>query len=92
MDNGRYEEIDEYDREFAIKELESGDVKRTRMALLSLALYDSDWKSVQDICIKYSDHSDDNIRGIAVLCFGHLARIHGTLETERVLPICYGSG
>lgn len=87
MSNGENEEVQEFDKESAIKELKSGEAKRIINALLALAFYEEDWKWVQDICIVYSNHSHSNVRGIAILCFGHLARIHGELELEKVLPI-----
>ncbi|KRE45524.1 HEAT repeat domain-containing protein [Paenibacillus sp. Soil522] len=87
MENGKYEEIQKYDKDFAIQELKLGDDKRIINALLGLALNEQDWMWVQDICIQFSNHSNYNVRGIAILCFGHLARIHGQLETEKVLPI-----
>jgi hypothetical protein len=83
MNNGKYE----YDKKFSIAELECGEAKRITNALISLALYNPDWKWVQDTCIKFSNHNNDNVRGIAILCFGHLARLHGKLETDRVLLI-----
>jgi len=55
--------------------------------LLSLALYADDWKFAQDICTKYSRHKDENVRGIAILCFGHIARLHRKLDLDMVLPI-----
>ncbi|MEF2246496.1 hypothetical protein [Paenibacillus sp. IITD108] len=87
MDNGRYEEIQEYDKDSTIQELKLGDDKRIINALLGLAFNEQDWKWVQDICLQFSNNSNYKVRGIAILCFGHLARIHGQLETELVLPI-----
>jgi hypothetical protein len=87
MDNGTYGEIQEHDKNSALQELKSNDERRIVNALLGLALNEQDWKWVQDICIKFSSHSSHSVRGIAILCFGHLARIHRELEIEKVLPI-----
>lgn len=87
MNNGKYEDIDQYDRELVIAELQSGASERITKALLSIALYDPDWKWVQDVCINFSHDGDENVRGIAILCFGHLARLHRLLDAGRVLPI-----
>jgi hypothetical protein len=87
MNNGKYKEVQVYDKESALEELKSSEVKKITNALLRLTFHESDGKWVQDICIQYSNHSHYNVRGIAILCFGHLARIHGELETEIVLPI-----
>ena len=87
MDHGEYREVPAFERRAALAALDSGDVDRMVDALLGLALHDPDWKWIQDLCIRYSGHPHANVRGIAVLSFGHVARIHGKLETDRVLPI-----
>jgi hypothetical protein len=33
------------------------------------------------------NHQDPGVRGAAVLCLGHLARIHGRIPTEPTVPI-----
>ena len=82
-----YREVPEYDRDTAIREIDSGVSERMVEALLALAFHNPDWHWVQDICIKYSNSSDANVRGVAILCFGHLARLHRMLDTEIVVPI-----
>ena len=87
MNSGKYEEVQEYDKESVIEELQSTEANRVVNALLGLSFHEENWKWVQDTCIQYSSHSDYKVRGVAILCFGHLARIHGELDTERVIPI-----
>ena len=87
MEIRRYEEIPDYDRRMAIQELESGAVDRVVRALLSLAHTDPDRPWVESLCSHYAESTDWNIRGIAVLCFGHLARVHRKLDTETAVPI-----
>ena len=41
----------------------------------------------QEICLALSSHEHFNVRGNAVLGFGHLARTCGKLDLDRVLPI-----
>lgn len=41
----------------------------------------------EGICIKLSSHGHFNVRGNAVLGFGHLARVCGSLTLEAVKPI-----
>lgn len=57
--------------------------------LVSLALYAEDPAFIQDTMLKYSQHPHDNVKGIAILCFGHLARRFGIIDKELVLPIVY---
>ena len=46
-----------------------------------------DCKWAEDICIKLSVHENFNVRGNAILGFGHLARTCGSLNLEVVAPI-----
>lgn len=54
-------------------------------ALLSMALYDANWKWSQDQCLNFLDDSNLNVRCLAALCLGHIARIHGHLDRELVV-------
>ena len=55
-------------------------------AVLSAALYDNDRQWAEDICVRLADHHDPNVRGNAILGFGHIARIHRSLNA-RVKPL-----
>jgi hypothetical protein len=53
--------------------------------VVSLAPPDCEW--AQEVCIGLSNHPHFNVRGNAILGFGHLARTCRRLDLERVLPI-----
>ena len=55
-------------------------------ALLSAAYYDPDWRWVQGVSLRFLDHADVWVRRTAATCFGHIARIHKTLDLDLVLP------
>lgn len=74
-------------RKWALEQIKTDITDNIADALLSLAFYDEDWMFAENLCIEYSSHSDSKVRGIAILCFGHLARIHGQLHIEKVMPI-----
>ena len=57
--------------------------------LVTLALYDADWKKVEKYCLEFLEHPDAGVRSVAATCIGHLARIHKTLHLDRVLPALY---
>lgn len=57
--------------------------------LVSLALYAEDPEFIQNTMLEYSQHTHENVKGIAILGFGHLARRFGTIDKELVLPIVY---
>ncbi len=46
---------------------------------------DCQW--AENICIQLSQHTHFNVRGNAVLGFGHLARTCGSLNRDTVFPI-----
>ena len=54
--------------------------------LIRLAYHEPDWRWVQDLCLRFLQHSDPGVRGCAVTCLGHLARIHGAIDASKVLP------
>ena len=46
---------------------------------------DPDW--AHDICLRLVKHVHWNVRGNAILGFGHLARTTGQVDKDRVLPL-----
>jgi len=55
--------------------------------LLSLALSADDGEFAEQVMTRYSQHDNENIRGIAILCFGHIARIHEVIHKEQVISL-----
>lgn len=72
--------------EQAFKHGSARDISET---LVTLALYDTDWKKVEKYCLEFLEHQDASIRAVAATCIGHLARIHKTLDLDLVLPALY---
>ena len=83
----RYEDVESTSREEAELAFASQDPDRVARALVAAALHDPDWKWVQDWCLRFIDGSDQTVRRIAVTCLGHLARLHRTMDIDRVLPL-----
>ena len=52
---------------------------------VSMTHMDLDWS--QEICLKLAEHQHPQVRGNAVLGFGHLARRFGKLNKSVVLPV-----
>ena len=75
--------------EEAIEILHSENMKAASHILLYLCFNFDDWRLVQKECISLIEdkklHKD--IRQLAVTCLGHLARIHSTIDQEKVIPI-----
>ena len=85
-----YDEIGPISKTDAINVFASGDSRRVVMALLSAAYYIKDWRWVQDNCLRFLNDPDLDVRNVAVTCLSHIARIHGTLEKEKVIPVLNG--
>jgi hypothetical protein len=54
-------------------------------ALLSITHYESDWHWVQDRALSCLHSPSPDVRRTAVLCLGHLARIHGQIDRPKVI-------
>jgi hypothetical protein len=54
-------------------------------ALLSVSFHEQDWKWVQDKCLYFLQNIDTRISRTAVICLGHIARIHLKMDREKVI-------
>lgn len=79
----KIEPIPQQEAELAFKQ---GNDEAICDALLSVALYDADWKWVESYCLKFLEYPDKNVRAVAATSLGHLARIHGTIDSDTVIP------
>jgi HEAT repeat protein len=83
----RYQPIPAWTREEALEALASERPDRMVLALLSLAFGDEDGGFVEAICCRHARHAHVDVRGIAVECLGHLARLHEELDLAAAAPI-----
>lgn len=56
-------------------------------AVVSAALHSDDPTWAEGICLRLAEHEHFNVRGNAILGFGHIARIHHQLNEGRVKPL-----
>jgi hypothetical protein len=82
----KYDEIFPMNRTDLERLLDSGNEEAIINALLSAASYDADWEWVQTTSLRFLDHPAKWVRWNAATCLGHIARIHGRLDTGLVLP------
>jgi hypothetical protein len=85
--HAEYEEIPEWSHEKVEQALHDDDPDALRYAVVAIALHDEDWRYAQDLCVRLSTHAHFNVRGNAVLGFGHIARVHRRLDRAVVQPI-----
>jgi hypothetical protein len=83
----KYEKIEPIARAEAEAIIRRDKTEDIPLTLVRLAYHEPDWRWVQDLCIGLSDHPDKSVRRVCAICFGHIARIHGKLERDKVSPV-----
>jgi hypothetical protein len=58
-----------------------------RSEVIWVAMYHPDPVYAEALCSQLSSHVNNEVRGNAVLGFGHVARVHGVLNRDLVQPI-----
>ena len=81
-----YHEPKPYNRADAVRALRAEDPATICAALVGVAFHEPDWRWVQGECVRLATHPDVGVRGTVATCFGHLARIHGTIDLPVVEP------
>ncbi|MDK8183362.1 CPCC family cysteine-rich protein [Paenibacillus sp. UMB4589-SE434] len=94
LDNMVHERVERYSNNIEknqeiINLINSDDPATKVKGLISLALHADDGEFVQELMVRYSQHRNENIRGIAILCFGHIARIHRSVNKELIIPLIH---
>ncbi len=82
-----FRDVTPISREQASIAFASNNVEAICDALIRITYHDPDWRWVQEQCIRFAEFPDADVRGLAVTCLGHLARIHRKLNLEEVLPV-----
>ncbi|GAC1651781.1 MAG: hypothetical protein NVS4B12_22820 [Ktedonobacteraceae bacterium] len=80
------EEVNPMSRRSAEALFAQDHVEKIEEALLRVTFHDEDWRWVQFYCLKFLEHPNKDVRAIAAICLGHLACIHGTIDTAIVVP------
>jgi hypothetical protein len=63
----------------------SGDPREISLALLRLALHGPDWARAEQLAHAHVHHQDVWVRRNAATALGHIARVHGQLDTDAAL-------
>ncbi len=83
----RYEAIEPRSKEEIESAISRGEPDELSCAIISAALYSDDPVWAEDVCLRLAGHNNPNVRGNAVLGFGHIARVHKRLNERRVKPL-----
>ena len=71
-------------RDDAVATVQGGVAGDIAVAVLSIALHETDLAWAESFCLPLTKHPDPYVRGNALLSFGHLARIHGRLMNDSI--------
>lgn len=83
----KHHSIEPISRSEAEDKFQNGTKEDVRETLLSVTFHDPNREWVEGYCVQLLNSEDENTRAIAITCLGHLARIHGELDTNLVIPI-----
>jgi hypothetical protein len=83
----QYREITPVDRHEAEAIFDQDDLDIIRLTLLRVAYHEPDYVWAQDCCLRFCNHQDSQVRSVAALCLGHIARIHRQLDLNKVMPV-----
>lgn len=78
----RYHSVEPITRSEAEAVFATGQPEKILYALLSVVYHDPDWRWAQSLYLDYAHHAHTDLRGLAITCLGHLARIHGVLDRD----------
>lgn len=87
MESWEYEEVEGLTPDEVEAAIARNSFEELLYVPIAVSVHSSDFDWAQAICVKLSGHEDFNVRGNAVLGFGHLARRFGKLEKDIVKPI-----
>ena len=84
--NLKYEPVPIMSRIEVEQAIQRDDPHELSIKVLAAALYAEEPEWPQEICLRLAGHSNNSVRGNRILGFGHIARIHRTLNRARVEP------
>ncbi|MEV0069646.1 hypothetical protein [Amycolatopsis sp. NPDC050768] len=86
MDDGA--EVDQAWRAEMLEAIASGDLSRSTRALLSLTYNEPDREWVEDLLLgQLREGNDPQLRSLAVICVGHLGRLHGLVSGRLIIVL-----
>lgn len=70
-----------------IAALKKGEVDALRLIPIQLGFHHENWKFIQDVCVRLSEHSDAWVRHNSLLGLSYAARFRGRVEKNIVKPV-----
>lgn len=60
-------------------------IKKICDALIRVTYTETDWHWVQGQCLHFLSHQDEEVCRLAVICLGHIARMHHKIDPHVIL-------
>jgi hypothetical protein len=83
--NKYFDEIPPVVKSQAEMAFEKGTTKEIVFSLLGTSMHSADWEWTEKWCLHFLESPVPEIRNTAIICLGHLARIHRRLHKTKVL-------
>jgi hypothetical protein len=83
----KYEKIEPISKAQAESLLKKDHCETICRTLVRVALFETNRRWAQSQCLRFASHKDSFVRGVAVTCLGHLARIHKVIDEDEVMPV-----
>jgi hypothetical protein len=90
MTNGKYVDYYDFDSDKVHQLLKSTNVKDKLDALLTTVLGSGDYETSDELIFNFANSDEVDLRRNAILCIGHLVRIHKKIDLEKYSPILDG--
>ena len=83
----KYDSVELWTHELIDRALIEDDPDVLLRIVVGVSMYEEDQHYAEALCLRLSAHPHFNVRGNAILGFGHIARVHGKLDRGKVHPI-----
>ncbi len=87
-----YEQIRDYSCDEVKTAIQKDDWRELSKVVIGVSMYASDLHYAEGLCVRMAAHENFNVRGNAVLGFGHLARRFKQLLPQQNSWVNSGSG
>ncbi|MBK1791003.1 hypothetical protein [Persicirhabdus sediminis] len=82
-----YEEPKPITEKEVFEAIEKNDVERLLMIPIELGFHHDNWRFIQDISVRLSEHSDPSVRANSLFGIEYAARFKGRIEKNIVKPV-----
>jgi len=87
MKNGKYVDYYAFDPDRVNELLKSANINDKLDALLLTVLGSGDYEASDKLISQFTNSDDNDLRRNAILCIGHLVRIHKKIDLEKYSPV-----